>query len=89
MPKYIDAEELKKDVVLKSTHLLSEWDTGRVLDMIDVQEPADVAPVRLGEWLVSGEFYECSECGGGSNVNTNPYCWKCGAKMNGKDGDHK
>ncbi len=44
---------------------------------------ADVRPERHGEWLVSGECYECSECGGGSNVNTNPYCWKCGAKMEG------
>ncbi|WP_302128787.1 hypothetical protein [Bacteroides congonensis] len=46
---------------------------------------ADVRPERYGEWLISGECYECSECGGGSNVNTNPYCWKCGAKMDGKD----
>lgn len=46
--------------------------------------PADVRPERHGEWLVSGECYECSECGGGSTVNTNPYCWKCGAKMDGK-----
>lgn len=36
---------------------------------------------RHGEWLVSGDCYECSECGGGSTVGTNPYCWKCGAKM--------
>ncbi len=49
---------------------------------------ADVRPERHGEWLVSGECYECSECGGGSNVNTNPYCWKCGAKMDGKDGEN-
>ncbi|MDE7194456.1 MAG: hypothetical protein K2O14_10845 [Oscillospiraceae bacterium] len=48
---------------------------------------ADVRPERHGEWLVSGECYECSECGGGSIVNTNPYCWKCGAKMDGKDGE--
>ncbi len=48
---------------------------------------ADVRPERYGEWLISGECYECSECGGGSNVNTNPYCWKCGAKMDGKDGE--
>lgn len=48
---------------------------------------ADVRPERHGEWLVSGDCYECSECGGGSVVNTNPYCWKCGAKMDGKDGE--
>ena len=48
---------------------------------------ADIRPERHGEWLESGDCYECSECGGGSVVNTNPYCWKCGAKMDGKDGE--
>lgn len=46
---------------------------------------ADIRPERHGVWLVSGDCYECSECGGGSVVNANPYCWKCGAKMDGKD----
>lgn len=45
-------------------------------------------PERHGEWLVSGECYECSECGGGSTVNTNPYCWKCGARMDGKGSEN-
>lgn len=56
----------------------------------NVEEDIPAADVRLerhGEWLVSGDCYECSECGGGSVVNTNPYCWKCGAKMDGKDGN--
>ena len=59
----------------------------KVTDDIQKTPSADVRPERHGEWLVSGECYECSECGGGSTVNTNPYCWKCGAKMDGKDGE--
>lgn len=56
-----------------------------IRDIIDAMPTADVRPERHGVWLVSGDCYECSECGGGSVVNTNPYCWKCGAKMDGKD----
>ena len=41
--------------------------------LIDIQPAADVRPERHGE------------CGGDAKVNTNPYCWKCGAKMDGKD----
>ncbi len=63
------------------------WKDGleTVADKVESLFAADVRPERHGEWLVSGECYECSECGGGSTVNTNPYCWKCGAKMDGKD----
>lgn len=84
-PKYIDAVKLKEDVIKKSNAPSDKWDTQGILNVINEQESADVAPVRHGEWLVSGECYECSECGGGSNVNTNPYCWKCGAKMDGME----
>lgn len=45
----------------------------------------NAAPSELGKRR--GDCYECSECGGGSVVNTNLYCWKCGAKMDGKDGE--
>ena len=65
------------------------WDKAfdEAIRELDNIPAADVRPERHGEWLVSGECYECSECGGGSTVNTNPYCWKCGARMDGKDGD--
>lgn len=58
-----------------------------IVDELGKIPTADVRPERHGVWLVSGDCYECSECGGGSVVNTNPYCWKCGAKMDGKDGE--
>lgn len=65
------------------------WDKAidTAIEELDRMPAADVRPERHSEWLVSGECYECSECGGGSVVNTNPYCWKCGAKMDGKDGN--
>ena len=65
------------------------WDKAidTAIEELDDIPAADVRPERHGEWLVSGECYECSGCGGGSTVNTNPYCWKCGAKMDRKDGD--
>ena len=76
--------------ICDSTETSEEFDVGwetaleRANDKINDIPAADVRPERHGEWLVSGECYECSECGGGSTVNTNPYCWKCGAKMDGK-----
>lgn len=75
MPGYIDADALKNKLI--SSGAICDFG----LYLIDIQPAADVRPERHGEWLVSGECYECSECGGGSTVNTNPYCWKCGAKM--------
>ncbi len=65
------------------------WDKAidTAIEELDDIPAADVRPERHGEWLVSGECYECSGCGGGSTVNTNPYCWKCGAKMDRKDGE--
>lgn len=62
------------------------WEDGleTAADKVENIPAADARPERHGVWLVSGDCYECSECGGGSVVNANPYCWKCGAKMNRK-----
>lgn len=90
MPKYIDAEKLTAELSAGCMPIRERGlsgipeDLSCIRDYIDSAPSEDVAPVRRGEWLVSGECYECSECGGGSNVNTNPYCWKCGAQMDGK-----
>ncbi len=50
---------------------------------------ADVRPERHGRWLfIDDGFYECSECGAfNDRVAGQIYCWKCGAKMDGKDGE--
>ena len=99
MAEYIEREKVYNILngllndICDSTETSEEFDVGwetaleRANDKINDIPAADVRPERHGEWLVSGECYECSECGGGSTVNTNPYCWKCGAKMDGKDGD--
>lgn len=85
MARYIDADiVLPKIQYRERTYGCSKKIYSKV---IKDAPTADVRPERHGEWLVSGDCYECSECGGGSVVNTNPYCWKCGAKMDGKDGE--
>lgn len=97
MAEYIEREKIYADIsrllIDKSTADLTNCEDGwtsaisEAMDIIKNAPSADVRPERHGGWLVSGDCYECSECGGGSVVNTNPYCWKCGAKMDGKDGN--
>ena len=65
------------------------WDKAinTAIDQLDKIPSADVYPKRHGERLVSGDFPECSECGGHSSSPTSPFCWKCGAMMDGKVGE--
>lgn len=42
MKRYIDAEKLKKDVMSKSSSLISEWDTMGILNTINSQETVDI-----------------------------------------------
>lgn len=86
MAEYIERESLILDIEANKL-MAREPAAKRILQMIENQHTADVRPERYGVWLYCGDSYECSECGGGSVVNTNPYCWKCGAKMDGKDID--
>ena len=66
-------------------------------DVIDAPA-ADVAPVRHGRWigapLCGNDNCKCSECGSWHNIHANlrgeimqKYCPKCGAKMDGGDGN--
>lgn len=52
--------------------------------------PADVAPVKHGEWekkpFLIGTSYYCSECGDNFGEPYN-YCPNCGAKMDEGKGD--
>lgn len=65
---------------------------------IDAEPAADVAPVMHSEWDYGDEPLKpdengnvqafCKRCGAGDvhakrNINKVPYCWKCGAKMDG------
>lgn len=77
------AEYIEREAAIKAID--NEVSLDGLYANIKAVPSADVRPERHGGWLVSGDCYECSECGGGSVVNTNPFCWKCGAKMDGKD----
>ncbi len=89
MPRYIDAEMLKEYVWGRSSHMLCKWDAAGVVDAIDIQETADVAPVRRGSWKPEGDcgITRCSVCRWSIEecIDWN-YCPNCGAKMDGKRG---
>ncbi|MBD5112651.1 MAG: hypothetical protein HDT42_09020 [Ruminococcaceae bacterium] len=65
------------------------WETAIIeaMSIVEKAPAADIRPERHGRWLYCGDGYECSECGGDSRVSSHPFCWRCGAKMDGKDGD--
>ena len=53
----------------------------------------DAEPVKRGHWIYHPDWqadgecgYECSACGMGSDVDYQ-FCMRCGAKMDGKEGD--
>ncbi len=70
------------------------------VDIVENTPTADVAEVRHGKWLViendedelwkGGGHYECSSCGYGFSfggyfeLDEEPYCPHCGAKMDGE-----
>ena len=72
-----------------------------VVDVDDIKDlPAiDVVPVVRARWIYSGDMDSdgnsqgyCSRCGAGDKhradlKNLVPYCWKCGAKMDAKEGE--
>ena len=72
-------------------------DAIRIIESI---EPADVAPVKYGEWISTPEMwgafdirYYCSECGKDAIINNgeryvlSDYCPHCGAIMGNKRGN--
>lgn len=70
------------------------WDVDDVLHALASVPTVDAVPVIHGRWIYHPDWqadgecgYECSECGMGSEVDY-PYCMRCGAKMDGKDGDN-
>lgn len=65
-----------------------------ILEKLDAIPVADVQPVQHGKWVCIFEPDEngnvqcnCSVCGAGdlhARDTVVPYCWKCGAKMDGE-----
>ena len=93
MPEYI-VKEQALEAILSAIDLTGEqW--AQVWNKIKQTPAADVAPVIYAKWkFVAGPDednnlqFMCDNCGAGdvhaADV-TVPYCWKCGARMDGGD----
>lgn len=96
MADYIDREAL-----LTHQYNASHSNLPQLAEMVvgveDIEDApaADVAPVVHGRWIEKTapgrkKYFECSRCGAHENKHTaikGYYCWRCGAKMDGGDGD--
>ena len=88
MAEYIDREKLLRDI---NHYHLSD---GKFQHWVEVQQAADVAPVRHGRWIDSYPDIDpnpmfmygiCSECGFEQGISKYlNYCPICGAKMDGE-----
>ena len=88
MAEYIDREKLLRDI---NHYHLSD---GKFQHWVEVQQAADVAPVRHGRWIDAYPDIEpnpmcmygiCSECGFEQGISKYlNYCPICGAKMDGE-----
>lgn len=89
MTKYIERDKAVKLIFLAA-------DTGRAakaLSLLRKESVADVAPVIYAHWkFVAGPDEDnnvqvmCDNCGAGdvqALAVIVPYCWKCGARMDG------
>ncbi len=87
MAKYIDAESLIAE--LKSAGAICDF--GAFL--IERQPTADVQEVKHGRWIKEKPsalvHWHCSVCGDCYYLDepNAEYCPRCGAKMDGKDGE--
>lgn len=89
MPKeYIEREkvlEIAKDEYYSDFHR-SMADLTSLEELLEDTPAADVVEVKHGKWTDNYNGTSiCSVCGGKSpNMN---FCGRCGAKMDGKDGE--
>ena len=88
MAEYIDREKLLRDI---NHYHLSD---GKFQHWVEVQQAADVAPVRHGRWIDKGEYAVCTECGGRSGTQYDgvepiplmtQFCQNCGANMESEE----
>lgn len=81
MPRYIDAEALKKDL----TRFYDNEVTAK--ELIDEQPTADVQPEKHGRWILCDDGYvRCSECNRKAFIENDEtiltdFCHGCGADM--------
>lgn len=90
-------ERLKIGKRADGVFILRETITAQELDTLLTDAPAvDAVPAAPARWIYSGETDEdgnceanCSVCGAGDKHRPDlkdavPYCWKCGARMDGE-----
>ena len=90
MPRLIDADKLRKDILdLPNCYngYSDAYDKAYIIDVIDEQPTVDAETVRHGHWIWCGSYYTCSVCGEEQyGVDTGRYyCQNCGAKMDEVD----
>jgi len=83
------------NVVANTAKIVASFNYQYAIDALSALTPADVVQVVHAHWIqTSAEdengnaYYSCSNCGRGESHNPIvevPYCWKCGAKMDGGD----
>lgn len=91
MDEYIEKPDMQYILHFKSDKKvekrLIDYCLDSVLDVFeDTGLTADVQPVKHGRWKLTNNpsFRKCSECGAWwSSDNTDNYCPKCGARMDG------
>ena len=89
MAEYIEREKLLRDI---NHYHLSD---GKFQHWVEVQQAADVSPVRHGRWIDAYPDIEpnpmcmygiCSECGFEQGISKYlNYCPNCGADMRGEE----
>lgn len=94
MNKLIDADALIQNLSVDPGECPGCPEPEFLNDLIEILKAApviDAVPVRHGKWLEDYPDddwgYRCSECGH-LELYQFDYCSSCGAKMDGKDGDH-
>lgn len=91
MARYIDVEPLEdklKEHIRKTESELMLGALSTFLRVLDITPTADVVPVRHGRWVTTYRYgfpiWECSECGTQTGTANFPYCYNCGARMDGE-----
>lgn len=74
--------------------ILGKTAAAKLIKYVNTAPAVEAAPVVHGRWIQHGELdedgngqYHCSMCSAGEKHNPIvdvPYCWKCGAKMDGE-----
>ena len=103
MTEYVKLSEVKKMISnAETTHGFFRGDWTEIIKKSDVAPdklPTEmIEPRRKGHWVLMQEnvdgdgndLYTCSECDKGDTFADWAkvrYCWNCGAKMKGKEGE--